>query len=417
MAEETELQLAPTPGAKPEFLATIVPTENDCGILPFEITLDNYTREKWSCLATQTQQQQQIQVPWRTITITTKDARSSKKIKGFMNYLSERKKSAIGKCSIILGDDDDDCETTTGERGCFVVPFDQKFKIIDNNDEQVQFQCKVLKDRSMLAPRRSTANGIVPSKTSLSARQPPKPKQPPTNQRPPTKKSSSYSGKSTGLMGRLLGASSRTGAALAEVPKSAVIQAATNKSMSKESAKLEVMNNFRAKVEDILNKFLTDDSKPSCSIPVNMAEILRENRIDKSNAPDELTMEILRYLVYESVDEIGEDKWIAFKEPSEFMDECNITVYKEGQAPPEVLEEINKGEIPTEIKAQQRAMVAMAEKESARKEMIRDKETFGNVVNTLYEDELATLNTVKRDRRTIEEIQNMIENQNKRQKT
>ena len=38
------------------------------------------------------------------------------------------------------------------------------------------------------------------------------------------------------------------------------------------------------------------------------------------------------------------DAWIAHKEPSEFIDQVTICIYKEGAAPPEVLEEVNQGE-------------------------------------------------------------------------
>ena len=47
---------------------------------------------------------------------------------------------------------------------------------------------------------------------------------------------------------------------------------------------------------------------------------------------------------------------MAIKEPSEFMDEFVIAVYKEGAAPPEVLEELNKGELPDEVRGQQQAI-------------------------------------------------------------
>ena len=66
-------------------------------------------------------------------------------------------------------------------------------------------------------------------------------------------------------------------------------------------------------------------------------------------------MEILKYIVYEQAEEVN-DEWIAHKEPSEFMDEATIAIYKEGEAPPEVLEDMNKADLPDEIKGQQRAI-------------------------------------------------------------
>mmetsp|Transcript_9598 Transcript_9598/g.14290 ORF Transcript_9598/g.14290 Transcript_9598/m.14290 type:complete len:222 (-) Transcript_9598:502-1167(-) len=208
-------------------------------------------------------------------------------------------------------------------------------------------------------------------------------------------------------MGKLLGAQSRTGAALAAVPKTSLIKT-TN--LTKETAKDEAISTFRNSVMDTLTAFQSNDSLPMVKIFVSIAQVLKENGIDKMNAPEGLTMEILRYIVYEATEEIGEDKWIAYKEPSEFMDECHIAVYKEGQAPADVLEEVNKGEMPEEVKAQERAMRAAAEREAQRREGKKDAKTLENVVGKLAVDEgLATLNTVKRDRRTIEEIQREME--------
>lgn len=204
-------------------------------------------------------------------------------------------------------------------------------------------------------------------------------------------------------MGKLLGAQSRTGAALAAVPKTSVIKT-TN--ITKETAKDEAIANFRTSMMDTLTAFQAKDTLPMVKIFVSIAQVLKDNGIDKMNAPEGLTMEILRYIVYEATEEIGEDKWIAYKEPSEFMDECHIAIYKEGQAPAEVLEEVNKGEMPEEVRAQERAMRAAAEREIMRKEGKKAAKTLENAVGKLAVDEgLATLNTVKRDRRTIEEIQ------------
>mmetsp|Transcript_21559 Transcript_21559/g.37903 ORF Transcript_21559/g.37903 Transcript_21559/m.37903 type:complete len:154 (+) Transcript_21559:1-462(+) len=125
---------------------------------------------------------------------------------------------------------------------------------------------------------------------------------------------------------------------------------------------------------------------------------------------DKVTMEVLKYIVYEQAEEVN-DEWIAYKEPSEFMDEVTIAIYKDpDEAPPEVLEEINSAELPEEVKAQQRMeqekrrqqeMKALREQERLQKEALKHMASDG----TGGEDDLAVLNTQKRDRRTIEDYQ------------
>ena len=99
--------------------------------------------------------------------------------------------------------------------------------------------------------------------------------------------------------------------------------------------------------------------------------------------------------------------YVPKKEPSEFMDEVTIAVYKEGEAPPEVLEEINKGELPDEIRGQQRAMQAEQQKQAEMREKSKEKELQRKALQgrAAEEGDAELLNQNKRDRRTIEEIQ------------
>ena len=80
------------------------------------------------------------------------------------------------------------------------------------------------------------------------------------------------------------------------------------------------------------------------------------------------------------VGEVGIDRWIAAKEPSEFMDECTISVYKEGHCPEDVLEDINKGELPDEIKGQARHLVESQSKAIQRKGKKEDEEMIKNSI-------------------------------------
>ena len=396
-SEEIELQLIPAPGSSPEFLATVAPMENDPqnhGVLPFEIVLDTYTRESWSTLNSNLNQRS---IPWRIIYLKTNDARSSKKIHGFMKYLNERKKSVSGNCVLLSKSDDDvdNDDPSNKAKGLFVIPFDQEIK---SDVEYISFRCKVLADASILKKMSAPAKRkIIPTSN------------PQPSKKKVTQKSSKYQPiKSSGLMGKLLGASSRTGIALATVPK--ISKQSQSSNANNNNSKAEILNKFREHVEEILKIFHSNFSLSVCKVHVSIGSVLRRCNVDKMNAPPGLSMEILKYVVYESVDEIGQDKWIAYKEPSEFTDECNIAVYKEGKAPPEVLEEINKGELPEEVKAAQRAIRATAEREVARREGKKDAEALGNAVESLANEDLSTLNTIKRDRRTIEEIQKELDN-------
>jgi hypothetical protein len=123
-------------------------------------------------------------------------------------------------------------------------------------------------------------------------------------------------------------------------------------------------------------------------------------------------MDVMKYVVYEQVEEINED-WIAAKEQGEFMDEAIVAVYKEGCAPEEVLEDMNKGEVPDEVRQEQRAMREAREREENKKLKMLEKKNLRNA-NAVRDDGFAALNTAKRDRRSIEEIQKDMGNNQKR---
>jgi hypothetical protein len=133
-----------------------------------------------------------------------------------------------------------------------------------------------------------------------------------------------------------------------------------------------------------------------------------------------VTMEVLKYMVYEAAEEVNEE-WVVYKEPSEFVDEATFSVYKEGAAPPDVLEEINRAELPEEMKTQQRAVVAerqrladQAHQQHLQQVTLRASQRpdgGGNGGNGPdnddddADDQLEALNQKKRDRRTIEDYE------------
>lgn len=78
-----------------------------------------------------------------------------------------------------------------------------------------------------------------------------------------------------------------------------------------------------------------------------------------------------------------------------------MSVYKE--APPGVLEEVNKVELPEEVRGQQRAIQEARQKAVAKQEALAEKKLLAQA--TKEDEDLATLNVNKRDRRTIEDHQ------------
>jgi len=156
-------------------------------------------------------------------------------------------------------------------------------------------------------------------------------------------------------------------------------------------------------MEDTLRDFARNSSQHTLKIPIDasgLTQSLPESERQK------LSVDVFKYIVYEQAEEIGEDEWTAVKEPSEFLDECVVAVYKPGHVPKEVLDSMNQGDLPDELKQQQQAVQQAKMREMAKKNMKEQlalqKKLLGKPV---HEDEMAVLNVVKRDRRTIEELQ------------
>ena len=92
-----------------------------------------------------------------------------------------------------------------------------------------------------------------------------------------------------------------------------------------------------------------------------------------------------------------------------------IIIIKEGEAPDDVLEDVNRAELPEEVKGQQRAMQQQQQQLEKSRALKLQAETQRMAMERDSNDDFAVLNTNKRDRRTIEEIQ-MEMNAQKRQR-
>ncbi len=370
---ETTLLLAPAPKAPGEFLVTVECDDADLE-LPFEITLNQYSRDRsW------------IESPlWKKATVKIVPGQE-RRYPGFLKYIQERQKSAWGTFHT----------TSSNNKGIFLIPHTLKKEQQSHDIKQVY--CHVGLDPRLLS-------------------QPTKPPQPPPQQKqqqqftktkPPivtgnnnnnsrTTNNSSNKPSKSGLLGNLLGAQRRTNYHM-DTTTGLKNQSSTNNE-SENMTTGQVIAKFRNQIEDKLTKFQSSSDTFILKIPVSLAD-------QTANlAPDEeLTMDILKFIIHEQVEEV-DDRWIAIREPSEFVDEASFVVYKEGHCPEEVLQEYNKGDLPDEIKGQQRAIRDVSAKAEQKKlqKVQRNNEKSAHTTNTNI---TTALNTKKRDRRTIEEIQ------------
>jgi hypothetical protein len=393
---ETKLMLSPDPGnpnAKPDFLATVEPIKLarksvDEFNLPFEVTLDGYTREPWSIVSSASTQGE-----WETCHLQSTDGRN--RLPGFLKYLRERKKAAFAKFEPM--------GVSHGQgKAILVVPFDQPAidEVPDGVDTNQLLFVMYLRDEIHL--KKKTNNAQLQSQDTSNTQQqskhqihqqsqkktPPKPK--PIHVMP---------SKKGGVLGNLLGKRQRTEIHL-DMVRAPARSDPTDLSTATTGA-AGVISSFRNKISSELERFSSDSTIHVTKVAISLSSLVKEVPL---NERDKVTMDVLKYVVYEQVEEVGLDKWIAAKEPGGFIDECTINVYKEGQCPPEILEDLNRGELPDEIKGQARHLADSQSKLSQRKDKMKSEEMLKQ--NKIEEcDHVTVLNTNKRDRRTLEQIQ------------
>ena len=371
--KQLDLRLIPAPGQKPEFLAKLQPTSSN----PPDwwnasdvklVVLEGYTRDPWA-MDTSTK--------WHSIQVQSIDGRN--KLPGFVNYLRERKKTAFGRFGP-----------------------DQVWVVSHKQASSSTLACRV-------APITSIPNcPMQPRKPKPAA---PAPAPVPTTATYDAKKKK----KGFGLLGNLVGAQKRTNQqvetaapikkAAAGAPANAegIVQEDPTTSSSQDLKTCgQVLAEFRQEMEQEMLDF---DISPETvlKVKVDVASKLALLSPEEKQS-GRVSMEILKFIVYEQAEEVNEE-WIAHKEPSEFMDEATIAIYKEGAAPPEVLEDLNKAELPDEQRGQQRAIMEQRQKAQANKSAKQDAATQKAALQGEEMDDFATLNTNKRDRRTIEDFE------------
>mmetsp|Transcript_3878 Transcript_3878/g.10983 ORF Transcript_3878/g.10983 Transcript_3878/m.10983 type:complete len:426 (+) Transcript_3878:168-1445(+) len=423
--DETTILLVPAPGAKAEFLATVEPAGNADGAsggdLPFEVVLSSYTRDGWAMTAPPPTE------PWKSTWLKSVDGRG--KLPGFLKYLRERKKVPMGQF--------EPAAVASSGKGVIMVPFDQPPPpaglLGDGSDSSVDdlIYCRYILDENQIGrgyrrpgpspkaiaqQQKQKQMAQMQQQQSLKQQQQQQAKAKAASSLPkPAPKSSRAS---SGMLGNLMAATKRTNTQLDTVPVRKAASASAGAGVGAGGSGLTgtgaVIAQFRQDVEQKMLDFRNDVSQTCLKVPISLVTVVSDLPPEQKQS---VTIDVLKYVVYEQAEEVGEDKWVAAREPSEFMDECIVAVYKEGHAPEDVLEDLNKGELPDEILQQQRAMRQALVKEVTRKETKADaqrhKETMGSGAP---DDEAWTLNTQKRDRRTIEEIQKEMKSQ-KRQRT
>jgi hypothetical protein len=380
------LRLIPAPGQKPEFLATLQALEASSFLektSPKLVVLENYTRDAWA---------NETSTKWNKAQFQSIDGRN--KVPGFVNYLRQRQKTAFGKF---------------GSSHVIVIPPKQA--------SSKTISCRI-------APLENMSSSCPLKKTVIK-----KPQQPakPPKQSAPAPANNKPKKKAFGLLGNLVGAQQRTNqqvitskrkpaaASSSSTAGSSQYTGTKDENETPRKTCAQILMEFRQKMEqEMLDFDIVDEG--SLMVKVNLAEKTRDLS-DEEKLSGKITMEVLKYIVYEAAEEVN-DEWIAHKEPSEFMDEVTIVVYKEGEAPDDVLEDMNKAELPEEVLGQQRALqqAAQRQNEARSAKILEQQRKLAMQQNTNQDDNFATLNTNKRDRRTIENIQSEI-NAGKRQRT
>ena len=185
----------------------------------------------------------------------------------------------------------------------------------------------------------------APSSPLSSSKPPPSPSRAP--QQPAVAATAVAATGGGGFLANLLNRVESTSASLARVPKSQLgfldsssssssspppplaASITVSKTSGASDGKVEV---FRATVERTLTAFLSDPSSPP------------EVRIKTDAASGGSTCDLLKYIIYELADELGDEKWVAYRETSEFADELDVVVYRSvGVTPPGVLELMGQG--------------------------------------------------------------------------
>ena len=300
---ETTIMLRPEPKAKAEFLATVEPFVPGGGNtpsspppfeLPFEVTLDGYSREPWSSGRRLGPEE------WRTCLLVSTDGR--RRLPGFVGHLRERRKAAI--CRF---------DGPAGERAVLVVPHDPPEGAVPGDSElpagvarESVIFVKYLRDERLLNGGSDEAAKRKKQQQQEAARQHKMQQQATERKRqaaqhaarkqasaPPPPAAAKKSGKrgAGGLLGNLMCAQQRTERALDTVRSQ---KAPSNEEFDPTSGAAGVINRFRSKVLSDLEGFKSDPSAVTTKVSISLPALTRDVPLDER---DRITMEALKFTV------------------------------------------------------------------------------------------------------------------------
>lgn len=453
----TTLLLSGEPNTEPSFLATVEPSstlhhhQSPPFILPFEVILDGYTREPWSSGKIvdhsiknggdddddDTQQHKRAVMHndcWQCCYLVSTDGK--KRLSGFFQYLQERKKAAVAKFEAMddvallrplnKSSSSSSCDGGGG-KAILVVPYDPpqmptEIVLPDGVDKSDVIFVKYLSDENVLKRNDNASYGHsqklqqqqnVEQQQKIMMQQQQQQHTKLSRHQSQGQKQTSFlseqlirpyssNGNKGGCLGKLLGAQRRTENHLDMVmqKKGSRDNYSTTTTFDPNMGAAGCINQFRNKISKELQLFKSDPTIVVTKFPMSHASLIKNVPQEEQ---DKVTFNVFKFAVYEQVEEIGMGQWVAAKEPSEFLDECIITVYKSGHCPADILDEINRGDLPDEIKGQARHMVESQSKAIVRKGKKQDDQMVKDAI--VGEDNVVVLNTNKRDRRTLEQIQ------------
>ncbi len=259
---EITLQCADAPNApNVNFLATLQPlSTSDEEELPFEITLDRYTREAWSL------SKNPDNIQWKSIWFKSVDEK--KRLPDFLKFLAQRKKAAYGKFESPYPDEATGDITTA----LFLVPFEQP-PCPKNEAPQGLIYVKILGDERLTKIKPKPI--LKTQQLAPQRRVHPQQSKPPVRaQGQPSTSSSSKSGgmMGSGMLGNLLGATHRTNQHLNSVPARKKEKQAENFDTLTSG---QVITKFRDAIEEQLKHFETSP-QTEIKISISLAELTRE---------------------------------------------------------------------------------------------------------------------------------------------
>ena len=465
---EVTLSLASQPNSgKADFLATLEPvpllssSKNRVGAilpnngddLPFEITLDAYTRDAWS-----SSEFHRDGVSFCNVWMKSTDGRQ--RLPGFISYLKERKKSAY---SIFTSPRSD---PATGKirpnHAVFIVPYDPPplppldpgitsdpsieyifiRYCLDGADALLQTNHTKEDEHEQGDGSRSSHipnNIVLPQEISLK-------KNPKEIHKSTTNTTTTTTAIKTqplaplakqpmnGFLGKLVSKQERTQHIISTVSSSTstlkknesnpsttttTTTTTTDESSSSHSSAQQVIHAFRLEMEEKLLEFV-QSSHTNILIPISLAVHTRKLSPSIPNYLYELSnisMDVLKFIVYEQVQDVLGDLYVAVvdseNDHSLFMDELSIRVYKPGCAPQKVLDEVCTGDVPDEVQRQNQVVREARLQEHKKRMRVVEQESIQSKKHCCGEGEMESLDQKKRDRRTMEEIQREIMEKNR----